>query len=238
MRRPAFLAPGSPPVFPPDEQALDEPGGLIAVGGDLSPERLLAAYRRGIFPWFEEGQPILWWTPDPRLVLLPGRFHVGRTLRRQLGREDYSVRADTAFETVIRACAAPRPGQSGTWITRAMIDAYTTLHRTGVAHSLEVWHGDRLVGGLYGLALGAVFFGESMFSLEPGASKLALHALCTRIHAAAPAFVDCQVESPHLVGLGAELVARRDFVARIERGLRAASPWEGQTPQPTPAQAP
>ncbi len=228
MLRPAFLAPGSPAVFPPDRRALDEPDGLIAVGGDLSPERLLAAYRRGIFPWFEEGQPILWWTPDPRLVLLPGRFHVGRTLRKRLRRGDCSVRTDTAFESVIRACAGRRPGQSGTWITPAMIDAYTSLHRTGTAHSVEVWRAGRLVGGLYGVALGAVFFGESMFSLETDASKLALHALCTGIHAAEPALVDCQVASPHLIALGAELIPRRDFVARVERGLGAASPWDDQ----------
>lgn len=225
--RPALLAPGGPVAFPADDAALREPDGLIAIGGDLSPQRLLAAYRRGIFPWYEEGQPVLWWTPDPRLVLYPERFHLGRTLRKRLRKNDFAIRADTAFAEVVGACAAPRPGQPRTWITPAMVAAYVRLHEMGIAHSLEVWMGESLVGGLYGIALGAVFFGESMFSRATDASKLALHALCRRMRASEAALIDCQVASAHLLSLGAELVSRRHFVGALERALAAPSPWDG-----------
>jgi leucyl/phenylalanyl-tRNA--protein transferase len=224
-RQPAFIAPGSAPIFPADERALDEPNGLIAVGGDLTPERLLAAYRRGIFPWYEAEQPILWWTPDPRLILDPQRLHVGRTLRRALHRGDFEIRFDTCFETVIRACAEPRNGERGTWITPAMIAAYVALHHQGVAHSVEVRRATKLVGGLYGIALGAAFFGESMFSREPGASKLALHALCHYLLPWANALIDCQLPSRHLLGLGAELVSRKTFVRALATALAAPAPW-------------
>ena len=226
-RRPIWIAPGSAPVFPPDEAALREPDGLIAIGGDLSPARLLAAYRRGIFPWYEEGQPILWWTPDPRLILRPERLHIGRTLRRMLRRGGFEIRCDTAFAAVIRACAAPRASQDGrTWITAGMIDAYVELHRRGDAHSVEVWHEEKLIGGLYGIALGAAFFGESMFSRKPGASKLALHALCRRLEASSHALVDCQVVSPHLLGLGAEAVTREAFTQLHMAAISSPGPWD------------
>lgn len=229
-RLPAYLAPGSAPDFPPDSAALDEPDGLIAIGGDLSPGRLIAAYGRGIFPWYEAGQPILWWTPDPRLILLPNRFHVGRTLRRTLRRADYGIRFDTCFETVIRACAAPRKGEPGTWITPGMIAAYETLHRRGTAHSVEVWRAGELIGGLYGIAMGSAFFGESMFSRSPGASKLALHALCERLLEYPNAFIDCQVSSRHLIGLGAEPVSRREFNRMRDAAVDSPGPWPFHLP--------
>ncbi len=224
-RQPTFIAPGSAPIFPADERAFDEPNGLIAIGGDLTPERLLAAYRRGIFPWYEAEQPILWWTPNPRLILDPQRLHVGHTLRRTLRRGDFEIRFDTCFETVIRACAEPRNGERGTWITPAMIAAYVALHHQGVAHSVEVWRATKLVGGLYGIALGAAFFGESMFSREPGASKLALHALCRYLLPWANALIDCQLPSQHLLGLGAERVSRETFVHALATALAAPTPW-------------
>lgn len=230
MQRPAFLAPGSPPVFPPDEAALAEPNGLLAVGGDLSPGRLLAAYRRGIFPWYEAGQPILWWTPDPRLVLDPRRFRVGRTLRRALRRGGFEIRFDTSFRAVIEACAAPRGNDAGTWITPAMIAAYTALHELGPAHSVEVWRDGELIGGLYGIAVGAAFFGESMFSLAPGASKLALHALCDLLSPRPAALIDCQVPSRHLIGLGAELTPRDAFHEMRKAALADTGPWSCDLP--------
>lgn len=226
--QPAVLEPGAPCEFPPDTAALDTPNGLIAIGGDLSPERLVAAYRRGIFPWYEAGQPILWWTPEPRLVLRPSRMHAGRTLRKRIRREDYTLRFDDDFSGVIRACAAPRRDSGGTWITPGMIDAYLRLHRLGIAHSVEIWREDRLVGGLYGLAMGAVFFGESMFSRETDMSKLALHALCASAKAQGAALIDCQVPSRHLLGLGAELMARDDFVVALQDALDAPPPWPFQ----------
>jgi len=229
-RLPAFIAPGSAPVFPPDSSALDEPNGLIALGGDLAPERLIAAYRRGIFPWYESGQPILWWTPDPRLVLFPQRFHLGRTLRRTLRRADFDIRFDTGFGDVIRACAAPRDGEPGTWITPEMIAAYQALHHRGTAHSVEVWRDGELIGGLYGIAMGAAFFGESMFSRAPGASSLALYALCERLLAYANAFIDCQVPSRHLIGLGAERVSRREFKRIRDTAVDGPGPWDDYLP--------
>jgi len=202
-------------AFPPVEAALREPDGLLAAGGDLGTERLLYAYRNGIFPWYDEGQPVLWWSPDPRCVLLPGDFHISRSLRRALRRSEAEVRFNTAFDSVIRACAAPRPAQPDTWITTAMVSAYEQLYAQGWAHSIEVWRDDRLVGGLYGLAIGRAFFGESMFSAEANASKIALLALARHMDDGAFGILDCQVLSSHLLSLGATVIPRKKFLERI-----------------------
>lgn len=209
-------APGSP--FPPADTALRDPDGLLAMGGDLSPERLLNAYRHGIFPWFSEGQPILWWSPDPRMVFRTDRVRLSRRLYRKLRQSDWTIRADTAFEAVMTACATvPRAGQAGTWITEEMRHAYLALHRLGHAHSVEVFEGERLVGGLYGVAIGRMFFGESMFSALPGGSKLALAALARQLHAWGWPLIDAQVESDHLVSLGAESWPRDQFLFEIRQ---------------------
>lgn len=227
--RPALIAPGAPDdAFPPDEEALEEPNGLLAIGGDLSPARLLAAYRRGIFPWYEEGQPILWWTPDPRLVLMPQELRISRSLRRSLRRSGFEITIDTAFGKVIRACAAPRASAGGTWITPAMIRAYERLAARGMAHSVEVRRDGRFVGGLYGVAIGAAFFGESMFSLERDASKVALVELCRRLSPLSAGLVDCQVASPHLVGLGAKLISRGEFLNRLDAAVQGQNVWVGE----------
>jgi leucyl/phenylalanyl-tRNA---protein transferase len=190
-----------------------EPEGLLAVGGDLSEARLLLAYRMGIFPWYSEGEPILWWSPDPRLVIFPEKLHRSRSLRKVLGKKEFRVSFDTAFDAVITACAeAPRPGQDGTWITRAMVKAYKGLHRSGHAHSIECWRGEELVGGLYGLLLGQCFSGESMFSRAPNASKVALVHLADLAQDWAFSVIDCQVPSDHLKTLGAEEISRREFL--------------------------
>lgn len=220
-RRPVVLDPEAPAdAFPPDEAALAVPNGLLAVGGDLSPERLLAAYRRGIFPWYEDDQPILWWTPEPRLVLDPRRLHVSRSLRRTLNRGRFEVTFDTAFAQVIRSCAEPRRNQAGgSWITADMIRAYERLHASGQARSVETWRAGRLVGGIYGVTLGAAYFGESMFSREPDASKVALAALCARLAPLPASLLDCQIPSAHLLGLGAEPLSRRAFLDRLATAL-------------------
>jgi leucyl/phenylalanyl-tRNA--protein transferase len=199
----------TPDAFPPVEQALKEPDGLLAAGGDLSPERLLAAYRRGIFPWYSRGQPILWWSPDPRAVLSPREMKVSRSLAKTLRNAGFEVRFDTVFGEVMRACGALRP--EGTWISREMRDAYLRLHRLGHAHSVEVWRDDQLVGGLYGVALGRLFFGESMFSRERDASKVALKHLCDRLIARDYVLIDCQMATTHLQSLGAKLIPRSEF---------------------------
>lgn len=209
----ALLEPGTEPVFPPLSQA--SPEGLLAVGGDLSPRRLRAAYRQGIFPWYSDDQPILWWAPDPRAVLFPDRVHVSRSLRRTLKRGRYRVSLDRAFAEVVRQCARPRPDQHGTWITPAMQAAYQRLHEEGGAHSVEVWEGERLAGGLYGVALGRVFFGESMFHRSPDASKVALVILARQLARWGYRVIDCQIPSAHLARLGAELIPRDRFVALI-----------------------
>jgi leucyl/phenylalanyl-tRNA--protein transferase len=209
--------------FPPVGGATPE--GIVAVGGNLSPGMLLSAYRRGIFPWYAEGEPLLWWSPDPRCVLFPGEAHVSRSMRRELNRRDLAVTLDTGFERVIEACrTVERPGQGGTWITRDMREAYLTLHRLGYAHSVEVWRNDRLTGGLYGLSLGKVFFGESMFSLGSNASKVALIRLARRLQLLDFTMIDCQVLSPHLESLGARLIPRGDFVTLVEEGVRRDPP--------------
>ncbi len=221
MHRIHWLSIHDPPeTFPDPALALRDPDGLLAAGGDLSLARLLAAYERGIFPWYEQGQPVLWWSPDPRAVLRPARIHVSRSLRRRLRRVGFRVSFDRAFDDVLAACAAPRPGQQGTWITPAVASAFTELHRRGWAHSVEVWSGDRLVGGLYGLAMGRVFFGESMFSVETDASKAAMLALCRELERRGFALLDCQVVSAHLMRMGAEAMPRREFLGLLGRHCR------------------
>ncbi|MCK8515717.1 leucyl/phenylalanyl-tRNA--protein transferase [Methylonatrum kenyense] len=215
--RPAFLDGRPEDWFPPAEQALDDPDGLLAIGGSLSRHRLLAAYRRGIFPWYSDGQPLLWWTPNPRAVLFPERLHVSRSLRKRLRNGGFRVTWDTDFAAVIDACAAPRAGEPGTWITSAMRAAYLDLHHTGVAHSVEVWRDQTLVGGLYGVLLGTVFFGESMFSHERDASKVALAWLVRTLLPRGLRLIDCQVPSDHLRRLGAEEIPRPDFQRLLEQ---------------------
>lgn len=201
--------------FPSIEQALEEPNGLLAFGGDLSLERLLEAYAQGIFPWYSEGQPILWWSPEPRMVLATASPHVPRRLKRWVRTCPWTVRADTAFDAVVRQCAAPRRDGDGTWITEAMLEAYVNLHRQGHAHSLEVWEDETLVGGIYGVVVGRMFFGESMFSLRANASKLALLALCKGLDAKGFPLLDAQVSSDHLETLGAFEISRAEFSRRI-----------------------
>jgi leucyl/phenylalanyl-tRNA--protein transferase len=198
--------------FPPSSEALDYPNGLLAVGGDLSQERLIAAYRRGIFPWYEEPQPVMWWTPDPRSVLFPDELHVSRSLRRTLRQDRYTLSVDRHFDQVMGCCAAPRVDGPGTWIGGQMRVAYQGLHRRGLAHSIEVLNeGGDLVGGLYGVAVGQAFFGESMFSLEPNTSKIALVALVDILRRGDFKLIACQVESEHLNKLGARCISRLDF---------------------------
>jgi leucyl/phenylalanyl-tRNA--protein transferase len=205
-------------VFPPPDHAVE---GLVAVGGDLSAERLLLAYRSGIFPWYDDGLPILWHSPDPRCVIPLERLHVGRTVRRALGKGTYTVRYDTAFERVIRACkSSPRPGQDGTWITNEMESAYMGLHAMGYAHSVESWQGDELVGGLYGVSLGHVFFGESMFAWQPNASKVALVTLAERIARWGFLIIDAQVPTPHTLAMGAEEWPRKMFLKVLGAELK------------------
>jgi len=216
----AWLAPGDPPdSFPPVERALREPEGLLAAGGDLSCERLVAAYRRGIFPWYSPGQPVLWWSPDPREVLFPAEFHVSRSLARALRTRGFEYRVDADFEAVIGHCAAPRGASPGTWITGDMQRAYVALHRRGLAHSAEIWRAGRLVGGVYGVRLGRVFFGESMFSLERDASKAALAGLVRQCIDDGTEMIDCQMPSEHLRSLGSRALPRAEFIARLAAGL-------------------
>jgi len=208
-----WLERGDP--FPPVERALEEPNGLLAAGADLSEPRLLDAYARGIFPWYSEGQPVLWWSPDPRMVLLPAELRIPRSLRKRLARRDYEVRADTAFEEVIRACAAPRRDQDGTWITGDMVEAYLRLHRSGRAHSVETWIGGELAGGLYGVELGRLFSGESMFARAPDASKIALAHLARQLARRGCGMIDCQMKTTLLARFGAREIPRREFVRRL-----------------------
>jgi len=232
-RQITWLSPTDPAdAFPPVEAALDEPDGLLAAGGDLSVPRLLAAYRLGIFPWFEEGQPILWWSPDPRCVMRPGEFHVSRSLRRALRTSGLKLMHNTAFDDVMRACAEPRPYQSGTWITADMISAYECLHRNGWAHSLEVWSDDELVGGVYGLAIGKVFFGESMFSRVSNASKFALLGLCRVLESNRFELLDCQVVSRHLTALGASMIPRSEFSHILAHACESADRFENWPEDP------
>lgn len=204
-------------AFPRLETALTEPNGLLAAGGDLSPRRMIAAYRRGIFPWYSAGEPILWWSPDPRMVLFPEEFKVSRSLAKTLRNASYEVRLDTAFSSVVQACAGkPRAGQSGTWITPEMQAAYCLLHLLGYAHSVETWIEGKLAGGLYGIAIGRAFYGESMFSDARDASKIALAHLCFHLKRRGFGIIDCQMETDHLASLGARPIPRCDFAARLE----------------------
>ena len=205
-------------LFPPGDHAVKS--GLLAVGGDLSPERLLAAYHEGIFPWYAEGEPILWWSPDPRFVLLPAELRVSRSMRQFLKKELVRITFDQHFRGVIAACQKPRPGQDGTWITEEMKEAYCTLHELGYAHSVEAWQDGVLAGGIYGVSLGHTFFGESMFSTLPNASKAALISLVGRLRERDFDLIDCQVESAHLGSLGARPIPRREFLARLNASLR------------------
>lgn len=205
----------SPEAFPLPDSALTAPNGLLAFGGDLSPLRLLAAYQRGIFPWYSAGEPILWWSPDPRCVMHTERLHIHRSLRRQLAGKQWRLTADHAFADVMGACAAPRDDHTGTWITPDMIDAYVRLHTLGHAHSVEVWNGERLIGGIYGVAAGRLFCGESMFSAESGGSKIALIALAQLLCEMGFPLIDTQVANPHTLSLGAEEIPRSEFLAQV-----------------------
>ena len=198
-------------AFPSTDLALEYPEGLLAMGGDLSPTRLVNAYRHGIFPWYSEEQPILWWSPVPRCVIYPEDVHISRRLRRRYNQGQFSLTADVAFAEVIEACAAPRRDHDGTWITDEMLMAYIRLHELGIAHSVEVWDEDKLAGGIYGLALGRMFFGESMFSRQEDASKIALVALCRQLHQWGYTLLDCQVSNPHLLSMGAKEITRNEF---------------------------
>jgi leucyl/phenylalanyl-tRNA--protein transferase len=207
-----FLTEHDPPeALPPTRYALREPNGLLAVGGSLSSAWILHAYRRGVFPWFSEGQPILWWTPDPRAVLFPGEFRCSRSLSKSMRNAGFEVRIDTAFAEVVGACAAPRRQEAGTWITPEMHRSYVELHQRGLAHSIETWRDGKLVGGLYGVGLGQVFFGESMFSLARDASKVALARLVAECDRRGIRLIDCQMATDHLASLGSRTIPRRDF---------------------------
>ena len=210
--------------FPDPELA--DPDGLLAVGGDLSAKTLITAYANGIFPWYNEGQPLLWWCPDPRTVLYPSQVHVSRSLRKTLRRGGYRVTCDLAFERVINACAGVRNNNPfiGTWITDEMKKAYIHLHDIGIAHSIECWQEDRLAGGLYGITLGTIFFGESMFSHESNASKIALVCLCRHLEENFVHIIDCQVSSEHILGMGAIKIPRSQFLKIVRSGAREAEP--------------
>lgn len=202
--------------FPDVSQALEEPNGLLAIGGDLSPERLLSAYKQGIFPWFNPGEHILWWSPDPRSVMYPDQMKISRSLRKTINKNLFTITTDLAFEKVISACQAPRSKQKGTWITSEMKQAYLTMHQLGHAHSVECWQQNELVGGLYGIAIGRVFFGESMFSKIKDASKVALAYLTDKLKEWDYELIDCQVQSEHLIQLGAFDIPREEFCKMVQ----------------------
>lgn len=236
--RVTWLNPDDPPdAFPDVEMALREPDGLLAAGGDLSSARLLVAYRAGIFPWYEEGQPILWWSPDPRCILRPSEFHVSRRLAQQMRKSPMTVQFNRRFNDVVEACAGPRRYQRGTWITGAMRAAYAALHEQGWAHSIEIHDGSRLAGGLYGLCIGRVFFGESMFSAEANTSKMAMAGLAAEMLERDMPLIDCQVVSHHLTTLGATVIPRRAFTAILEDACNPARPWKDWPGEPIPVSA-
>jgi leucyl/phenylalanyl-tRNA--protein transferase len=222
----------TPDAFPNVEMALTEPDGLLAAGGDLEIDRLVAAYSKGIFPWYDDGQPILWWSPDPRCVLYPAKFHVAKRLIQAGRNSSLTLSFNQAFDQVIRACAGKRELQLGTWITAEMIAAYGRLHREGWAHSVEIWNSEQLVGGLYGLAIGKVFFGESMFSRETNASKFAMYGLCHHLLENNFVMLDCQVVSQHLITLGATTIPRTEFAATLEQHCHPTVQF-GQWPEKT-----
>jgi leucyl/phenylalanyl-tRNA--protein transferase len=226
----AWIGPDDP--FPPVARALKDPNGLLAAGGDLSLERLLDAYRHGIFPWFSRGEPILWWSPDPRMVLYTGELKVSRSLSKNLRNKGYRVTADTAFERVLRGCAGPRRGAPGTWLGAGMQKAYLALHRAGQAHSFETWRGDDLVGGLYGVAVGRMFYGESMFSSATDASKVALVGLVRELVARGFPLIDCQMKTPLLASLGGREIPRTAFLRALTSLVNYAEPpgkWTERT---------
>jgi len=210
--------------FPDVDHALPDPNGLLAIGGDLTATRLIAAYRRGIFPWFNDGDPILWWSPDPRAVLFPERVSISRSLRKTLRRQPFQITFDHQFEQVMRACAQPRRDGTGTWISAEMIHSYSQLFRLGYAHSVEAWQNGRLVGGLYGVHIDRVFCGESMFSFAANASKVCLVYLCALLRRLEVRLIDCQVASPHLFSLGAQELPRSDFMKLIEQYGQNSTP--------------
>ena len=214
--------------FPPVQRALHDPAGLLAAGADLSPDRLILAYSQGIFPWYSPGEPILWWSPDPRMVLFPQELVVQRSLAKVLRKRQYEIRVDTAFSEVIEGCAKPRAGQDGTWISKEMIAAYTSLHQMGVAHSIETWMDGSLAGGLYGIALGGAFYGESMFTLEPDASKIAFVHLVRQLRRWNFGVIDCQMNTAHLARFGAREIPRTEFIAQLNNLINLPSvltPW-------------
>lgn len=221
-----------PDAFPDIESAFEVPDGLLAAGGDLSQERLLYAYRHGIFPWFDDGQPILWWSPDPRCVLYPESLRLSRRTLRSLKNSDFRIQFNTAFDDVVAGCAEERDGQEGTWITEEMAAAYQNLHEHNWAHSIEVWTSEGLVGGMYGLAIDKVFFGESMFSRESNASKAAMLALCHLLLENNIALLDCQVESPHLMSLGATLLPRQQFASILQNACSNIVPFTNWPAEP------
>jgi leucyl/phenylalanyl-tRNA--protein transferase len=215
--------------FPPVEQATTEPNGLLAAGGDLSVARLVEAYRSGIFPWFNEDQPILWWSPDPRMVLFPAELKISRSLAKTLRQRRFEVRADTVFRDVIEHCGSSRRNQAGTWITAPMVEAYCQLHRAGIAHSVETWLGAELVGGLYGVALGRAFFGESMFTRSTDASKVALVALVRQLQNWGFGMIDCQMNTAHLASFGGREISRAEFTRRLRELIHyppVPAPWQ------------
>jgi len=213
-----FLLDPQDVVFPRANLALNEPNGLLAIGGNLSAETLYQAYQQGIFPWYNKGEPILWWSPDPRSVLIPEQLKVSKSLRKLIRKNIFTITYDQAFQQVIRACSSvPREDQGGTWITDEMLQAYGNLHQRGIAHSIECWQGDKLVGGLYGVAIGQVFFGESMFSKVSNASKVALVYLVEQLLNWGYALIDCQIESAHLNSLGAVCIKRNEFLTHLNR---------------------
>ena len=239
---PYVLAPNDPTgAFPDVNEALREPDGLLAVGGDLSVARLTNAYRHGIFPWYSDGDPILWWSPDPRTVLVPRQLRVSRSLRKLLRRRSLGCTLDRDFPAVIKACAEPREAGGGTWLVPEMISAYRALHVRGIAHSVEVWQDGVLVGGLYGVAIGGVFFGESMFSRVDNGSKIALVHLCQRLDAWGFGMIDCQVMTEHMIRMGAVQVRRARFIDMLEALRDQPSPrgsWDdGQLSYPRPCDA-
>ena len=226
--QPFWIPENAPPdSFPAVEQALNEPNGLLAIGGDLSAERLFYAYRHGIFPWFSDGQPILWWSPDPRAVLFPDEMHISRSLRKTLRNGAHSVTVNQAFTEVIDGCAAPRAADDGTWITGSMRAAYMALHRKGRAHSVECWRDGELAGGLYGVVIGTVFFGESMFSRLRDGSKVALAHLCSLGFD----LIDCQLPNPHLQRLGASEIPRQEYIALLDRYCLGTTPALAHAPE-------
>ncbi|MDX1507924.1 MAG: leucyl/phenylalanyl-tRNA--protein transferase [Woeseiaceae bacterium] len=232
-KRVAWLTPSDPPhAFPDIATAMQEPDGLLAAGGDLSPERLLYAYRNGIFPWYDEGQPVLWWSPDPRCVLAPADYHVSRRLQRDIAASRFELTFNMAFADVIAACAGPRRSGQSTWITADMMRAFTALYDAGWAHSIEVRDDGELVGGVYGIAIGRVFFGESMFSARSNTSKMALLGLCRVLERHRFELVDCQVVSGHLLTLGAKTIPRQEFRAILDARCGDPTPFDGWPGEP------